>query len=278
MVEFDPNILVQHLLDRFSLGLLFLVTVLILLVLIEVGFRLGRRQQKNPAKAQHSQVRAIMAATLGLLAFMLAFSFATAQGHFEARVQNMVEETRLAGNAFLQAEFLEEPYRSRARQIMYEYVSDRIRVHDLAAAGQTVDLAALMRKAETLQSELWSIAVEHEKLRLASGQNANRQDGFLDAIVGVIDIHTLRLQTAFMNRISWVIWATLYLTALLSMLVMGYQAGLVKKRSPLATVTLTVSFAAVMMLITDLDRPFMSLFQIDNRIMMELAERMASML
>ena len=45
-------------------------------------------------------------------------------------------------------------------------------------------------------------------------------------------------------------------------------------RSGLATWTLAITFAAVMTLITDLDRPNMSLFQINQELMVELENRM----
>ena len=116
-----------------------------------------------------------------------------------------------------------------------------------------------------------------------AGQNLARQDYLLaaavvDDLTFLIDIHALRLQAALANRIPLVIWMTLYLTGILSMFVMGYQAGLVSTRSPYATMTLAVSFAAVMMLITDLDRPIMSMFSMNQQVMYDLAERMDTIL
>ena len=64
------------------------------------------------------------------------------------------------------------------------------------------------------------------------------------SVVGLIDIHNLRLQAELANRIPWVVWVNLYLMALLGMLVMGYHAGLIRKRSPIATVTLAIAISA----------------------------------
>jgi hypothetical protein len=55
---------------------------------------------------------------------------------------------------------------------------------------------------------------------------------------------------------------------------MGYQAGLTGTRSSLATWTLALTFSAVMTLITDLDRPNMTLFQMNQSLMVELENRM----
>ena len=101
--------------DQYSLTLLFVLTVAVLILFIEIGFRLGSRRHGKPVKAQASQARAVMGAMLGLLAFMLAFTFATAQTHFETRVANLAEEARLAHNAFLHAEFLGQADHKRAR-------------------------------------------------------------------------------------------------------------------------------------------------------------------
>ena len=94
------NTFSAHFLDRFTPEVLFLLGVALMLACIEIGFRLGLRGLANSAKAQHSQVRAIMGAALGLTAFMLAFTFATAQSHYEVRVQKMLEEVSLANDAF----------------------------------------------------------------------------------------------------------------------------------------------------------------------------------
>jgi len=75
-----------HFFDQISIWTLFVGTIIFMVLFIEIGFRMGKRAQANARKAQTSQVRAIMGAGLGLLAFMLAFTFSTAQSHFETRV------------------------------------------------------------------------------------------------------------------------------------------------------------------------------------------------
>ena len=76
------------------------------------------------------------------------------------------------------------------------------------------------------------------------------------------------------NRISPIIWLTLWGMALLSMAVMGYQAGLTGTRSSFATWTLAATFAFVIVLITDLDRPRMTLFEMKQDLLVALRERM----
>ena len=91
-------------------------------------------------------------------------------------------------------------------------------------------------------------------------------------------MQTRRVHAALVTRIPPVIWLTLYFTAVMAMVVVGYQAGLTERRSPLATFSLALAFSAVMLLIMDLDRPVQSFFEVDVAVMRQLAEFMRTAL
>ena len=278
MTETVVSIQIAQFPDQYSLTLLFVLTVAVLILFIEIGFRLGSRRHGKAVKAQASQARAVMGATLGLLAFMLAFTFATAQTHFETRVANLAEEARLAHNAFLHAEFLGQADHKRAQELLREYVAIRLSLEELTESDQWSEVLALVEESESMQRELWKLAIADGKNKLGPEQSSLRNSPFMVSVVGLIDIHNMRLQAELANRISRIVWATLYLTALLGMLVMGYQAGLIGRRSPIATFTLAISFSVVMMLITDLDRPMTSMFDMSSQSLVILSKNMDEML
>ncbi len=261
-------------LDPFPLPGLFVSIILLLVFVIEVGFRRGMAHRPKSVKAQTAQVRAIMVANLGLLAFMLAFTFSTAQQHYETRVQHMVDEARIAGTAFLQADFLEEPTSTRAKALLYQYISDRLELQNLIKQDRVPEMMAIVIKAEDLQRELWGLLASPGSEGGAAVDPKARNEPFVNDIIGLIDVHNLRIQAALMNRIPVIVWLSLFFTAIMAMLVVGYQAGLTGKRTPIATYSLAVVFSAVMMLITDLDRPRMSMFEINNQIMINLHGKM----
>lgn len=262
--------LVSHFFDLVPIWVLFVGTILLMVMFIELGFRLGKNAQGGAKKAQTSQVRAIMGAGLGLLAFMLAFTFSTAQSHFEARVQNLAEEARIARNAFMQADVLPEPERTQAKQLLADYVELRSVGSLSNPRGIEQELAEGLRKSEEIQKDLWFLAVDVEG-RDTKKSMANRKNDMLKgSVLALTDIHYTRLHAAVMNRIPLTIWLTLYLMAVLAMIIMGYQAGLTDRRSPVATITLAVAFSAVIILISDLDRPVMSFFDINKQLLIEL--------
>ena len=265
---------ISHYLDQFPLALLFAATIIVFLFFIEIGFRCGMAHRPNSVKAQISQVRAIMSTTLGLLAFILAFTFATAQMHYETRVQNMVEEANIAGAAFLQADLLEEPTKSRVRTLLYEYIGDRLQIHNLLKQNREAEVLALINKAEEMHRELWALSLGTESLVGNAIYPEPGNQSLINAVLELIDIHNLRLQTTMVNRIPVTILLILYLTAVIAMAVMGYHAGLTGRRTPFATVSLALVFSVVMTLITDLDRPTMSMFEIDSKIMINQHEKM----
>jgi hypothetical protein len=266
--------LISHFFDLIPIWFLLIGTVLLMVLFIEFGFRLGSKAQATAKKGQTSQVRAIMGAGLGLLAFMLAFTFSTAQSHFEARVQNLAEEARIARNAFMQAEMMKEPERTQAKQLLRDYIELRSvgKLGDEKSVEQ--DLAESLRVSEQIQKGLWLLAVQADG-RKSKNQTATMRNSMLMAsVLALTDIHYTRLHSAVMNRIPLTIWMTLYLMAILAMIIMGYQAGLTGKRSPVATITLALAFSAVIILISDLDRPVMSFFEINNQLLLDLNEHM----
>ncbi len=175
-------------LDPIPLPGLFVLIILLLVFCIEVGFRVGVAHSPKSVKAQTAQVRAIMVATLGLLEFLLAFTFSTTQRHYETRVDNMIEEARIAGTAFRQADYLEEPAKTRVKAILYQYISDRVEFHRLIKQDRKPEMLALIRKAEDMQRELWRLSLGIG----VDGRNAvelkARKESFVLAVTELIGV------------------------------------------------------------------------------------------
>ena len=257
-------------LDQLPLPALFVACVLSQVLLIEIGFRYGQYRREHGVKAQLAQVRAIMGASLGLLAFMLAFAFSIAQQHFEARSQAYMLEVSAIDSAYRGADLLEEKPSILAKDLLKRFALLRLDTVEAVREGDREQVVAMVRESERMHDLLWGIA----EAAMEDGEKGVDSGIFAQSVLSMIRAHDARLQAAIFNRISPVIWMTLYIMALLSMLVMGYQAGLTGTRSSLATWSLAITFSVVMVLVTDLDRPNMTLFQMDQRLMKELESRM----
>ena len=107
--------------DGVPLWVLFPVTVGLVALTLEVGFRLGKqRQLRTGGKSDVSG--AMVGATMSLLAFMLAFTFNGAAGRHDIRKSIVIEEANAIDKAFLRTSFLAEPYRTGIRGLLKSYV------------------------------------------------------------------------------------------------------------------------------------------------------------
>ena len=113
-------------LDRFSLGWLFVLTVIIVLISIAAGFRLARYIRRHSERVQDAPIVSIVGAMLGLLAFTMAFTFGMTASRFETRRQLVLDESNAIGTAFLRAGLLPEPLRSEVRKLFREYAGIRV--------------------------------------------------------------------------------------------------------------------------------------------------------
>ena len=81
--------------------LIAVVLFALLLLCVEVGFRLGRRAKASFDEPTKTQIGTIQGAILGLLGLLLGFSFAMAASRFEVRKQLVIDEAYAIGTAAL---------------------------------------------------------------------------------------------------------------------------------------------------------------------------------
>ena len=122
----------NQLLDLIPIWAIYGLTVLILFVATEAGFRLGRLVQKRWPDQSESSVGAMVGAALALLGFLLAFVASLAIGIFNDRRQLVISEANAIGTTYLRAGYLAEPVGAESRQLLREYVNLRLEALDPA--------------------------------------------------------------------------------------------------------------------------------------------------
>lgn len=234
--------------DSISIWVLFAASVIGLMIIIEIGYKLGTIIHRRSEPEKEAPVSAIAAATLGLLAFMLALTFSMTAERFEARKVLVREEANAIGTAYLRTDFLPEPDRSEAQQLLREYLDSRL---SLALKGGLSDVNEVRAAAAQSQRKLWDMAVANAR----KDMNSDVAALYIESLNQVIDIHALRVTIALQTRIPAGVWIVLYALIFFGMISIGYQMGLSGSRRSLAALILTVSFAMVLLLIVLLDRP-----------------------
>jgi hypothetical protein len=218
------------------------VFVLVLLA-VEGGYRLGKAARRADEDSD-SPLGEMIGATLGLLAFLLAFTFSLAASRYDVRRQLLLDEANAIGTTWLRAGFLPEGG-DEIRALLRQYTDARL---DATHAG---NLQASIRRSEELQAQLWERAAPLAR----RSDNPVMVALFIQSLNELIDLHAKRLTASVRNRIPLAIWAALYAVTVLSFAALGYHAGLVRSRRSLAVVPVAFTFAVVIGLIADLDRP-----------------------
>src|ERR1044072_2513306 len=93
-------------LDALPLWGLFIVILLVVLMSVEFGYRLGRYRRSRSEQEKEAPVGTMVGATLGLLAFILAFTFGLAAQRFDTRRQVLLDEANAIGTTYLRAAML----------------------------------------------------------------------------------------------------------------------------------------------------------------------------
>jgi len=106
--------------------LITLAALALFLITTEVGFRRGRRVRDDLADIAKSQLSTMQGAVIGLLALLLAFSFAMAESRVETRQNLVVAEDNAIGTACLRAQLLPQPYKDEIRKSLRGYLEERI--------------------------------------------------------------------------------------------------------------------------------------------------------
>jgi len=259
--------MMQQTIDQIPLWAVFLITTIILFTAAELGFHLGKWRKRRSKDEEKGQAGALMGAALGMLAFLLAFTFGMAGSKHDARKRLVLEEANAVGTAYLRAQILPEPYSSEIKGLLQEYVDVRLK----GAQSRSVDqLRQAIARSEELHHELWKLSVS-----LAKENSGSIFAGlFVGSLNEVIDLHSKRITAGTRNRIPMSIGITLYFVAILTMTLMGYQAGLTGIRILIARFALILAFASVMLLITELDRPGKTMIKVSQQAMIDLQASM----
>jgi hypothetical protein len=251
-------------LDVLPLWALYAAIVVATLLFDECGFHLGRWRGRQPGKEHDSTVGAIVAAQLGLLAFLLAFSFGIVTSRFDVRRHMVLDEANAIGTAFLRAGMLPHAESASIRRGLRSYADARL----AATTGAPVE--EVIRRSEQIHHQLWTEAVAVA----AQDQRSVITGLFIQSLNEVIDLHTARVMAGLRNRMPLTVWIVLFAVGVLAFFTMGYQAGLTRAdRSP-AAVVLALTFGAVIWLVADLDRPGEGFLRVSQEPMSEVRRMM----
>jgi len=229
-----------------NLGLLILLLFLAMCLSAGAGaaLRLAQRRGPHVETGSEGQQSYIVSAVLGLLALLMGFTFSLAVDRFEARRHLVLEEANAIGTAYLRAQLLSEPHRTRMSDILRRYVDNRIA---LAQAGPWHSSAFLARN-DALVTDMWTAT----SAAFPTIQGLDFSSTYLNSVNAVIDLDAAR-KAARMARVPAEVFAVLLVYLITTAGVLGYV--LKGAAGKAAGAFLLALFALSLALIVDIDRP-----------------------
>lgn len=235
----------NQLMDSVPVPVIFILLIVIGLLIYEGGFRLGRWYQHRTPDEKEGSTGLMVGSLLGLLALLLAFTVGMASDRFDARRKLNVEEANTIGTAYLRAGYLPEPFHTEIRSLMHEYAPLQILSPD-----REITLANLERSSELLD-QIWAQTEELARQYM----DTEMITLFVEAVNVMIDTHESRVVASIYARVPETIIYVLIVGSTLTVGMIGYNAGLLRRRSLTGAVVLVVVLATVITLVIDLDRP-----------------------
>jgi hypothetical protein len=253
----------QQLLDPLPILGVFVAIAVLCLAAYEVGFRVGHWWQERTPDEKEGPTSMIVGSILALMAFLLAVTMGMASDRFDARRALVLEEANSIGTTYLRAGYLTEPASSRIRQLLREYVPRRVNVAD------PDQLAANFARSEEILADLWAEAEDLAR----SGPGSETLALFIESLNETIDLHETRVTAIVYARVPETVVLLLIAGAALTLGMVGFSAGLTRRRSLISAIALVVVLGAVVTLIVDLDRPREGYLQVSQQPLVDLQEQ-----
>jgi hypothetical protein len=249
----------------FSAILMFLVPLVVLLLPVWLGQRYGRSAKKKLSDINEEPISSAVAASLGLLAFMLAFTFQIASIRYDARRELLLNEVLDIRSTYLYAGLIPEPFRTNARKQLIDYVDIRVEL-----ARDDSKLNTTISSSQQILDSLWASA----EALAAQDRSSEAYSLFTASVNQLVVLFKERVTVSLQYRMPPVILFLLGFITFFSMVIFGYQFGVSGRMHILVVLFLAINFASVMWLIFALDRPQMGLIPLNQAPLYTLHEQL----
>ena len=228
-----------------------------ILLLLEVGWRLGARAKKHNPGGFAQGTGAFENAVYGLMGLLVAFTFSGAAARFEDRRHLITEEANAIGTAYLRVDLLPIEGQPEIRTLFQKYLDSRISV---MSVENEVGTKFKLNSEQAMQSEIWRKAAE---MSAKPNVNPDATKLLLPSINSMIDITSTRL-TATQNHPPMVIFYMLYCVSLASSLLGGYSMAASKDRRWLHRLLFAGVISLSVYVVMDLEFPRRGLIRVDS--------------
>ena len=201
---------------------------------------------RDEGELTEAQQGYVVSSIFALFALLVAFTFGLAVDRYQTRRQLVVQEATAIETAYLKAQLLDEPHRSRFANLLIRYSENQLAIAQILHVDPTA--RKLLAEDDALVRDLWTATVP----AFQSVKTIDFSSSFVDAIADLVRIDAER-KAMRRSQIPTTILAALVLYTLVAAAVLG---GVMKSRKgrQFNLVLLALNIFALM-LVTDINRP-----------------------
>ena len=221
---------------------LFAIIVVCYMLVMLLGGYLGRVRMMAGIKEPETSMETAVAAVLGLLAFILGFTFSLTWNKFANRNNLVVQHAKAISICYLRAGLIPEKQKVEIRKLLHEYVQVLLQI-------QSRNLERMVSRVDDIHTALW-----RETISLANeDMDGELRSIFIGSANDLMSLSLERKTIALFIRIPNAIWRSLFFLAGIGMLAFGYQAGISGINKLFQLTLLPVAFGLVIVLIGELN-------------------------
>jgi len=238
-------------------GLFAGVLTLGILLMLELGRRVRRRQQARHGEGMAQGLGAVEGAVFGVMGLLLAFTFSGAASRFDLRRQQIIDEANNIGTAWLRLDLLAPEARTMIQDKFRQYVDARIETY--RAIPDTARVNAALKRTSHLQQEIWTLSVTaaHE----VPGPQAAML--LMPALNEMFDIQATRIAITRLHPPA-IIYLMLFMLTMICSFLAGYDMGAEARRSWVHLMGFALILGVAVYVIVDLEYPRMGLIRLDE--------------
>jgi len=250
--------------DAIPIVLLFAIVIILISGAIELGFRAGNTHSESIKKDKEKITSTNAAAILGILGFILVFTFGIVYSRYDSKKGLVREEANLIRTAWLRSDFLQEKDRGETLMLLKKYVDLRLEAVNIDDDNK---MQSVVKESSLIQRQLWNMAVTNARIDMNSDIGAL----YIESVNEIINQQAMRVAVGLQARIPTVILLMLFLLVILGMFGVGYQASIAgsSRRSWLSPVMI-LTFSLMITLIAALDRPNSDIMPVSQKPLIEL--------
>ncbi len=246
--------------DSIPIGVLFAAVVIIIYAVIELGFKAGNTHSENSKKAKEKITSHNSAAILGLLGFILVFTFGIVYSRYDSKKELVREEANLIRTTWLRSAFLQEQDRRETLTLLKKYVD--LRINLATQKHEPEEIQVMLNESNIIQNKIWEMAVVNARKDMNSDIGAL----YIESVNEMINLQALRVAVGMQARIPTVILVLLFILIILGMFSVGYQVAVSgSSRKSWLTPVMILTFSLVISLIVSLDRPNSSILPVTQQ-------------